>query len=142
MPNDEDWKYGNLENFQHLIQHDFVISTYAQSSHWYLFVANMREHLFYFIDPKVAYFKTKGARFKTWKELLQLSLTSFKESERQNGELTHTKQSDSINCGVICLMAIEQIVKQNNQLEFDDKTLITYRQFLIDLLLSEATLTQ
>ena len=101
----------------------------------------MKDKLFYFLDPFIAKPKAKNCRFASWKCLLdkhQDKLTTFKADEWKLGEFTHSKQTDSFSCGIICLLIIENIVKGCFNVIFDESLLVTHRQLLYDMLLAKA----
>ena len=116
----------------------YVIGMYSPAHHWFLCIANIEKKLFYFVDPSIATARVKKNRFDTWLQLAELYLTDFNSNDWQQGSFVHAEQNDGFNCGPLCLMFMENILKNTFKVEFDAACLASYRKLLHDLLTSKA----
>jgi hypothetical protein len=75
----------------------------------------------------------KRRKLETWSQFV--SSKSKSSNKWTLGDFKHSKQTDSYNCGVICLLFLENLFLEQFNGEYDDKILIDYRKKLFDLLI-------
>ena len=93
----------------------------------------MVDKLFYYIDPFIAKSTEISAKFKIWKTFIS-NRTKTNEIWKC-GTFKHSKQLDSYNCGVICIIFIDVLLDDIFTCNFDDNNLIEYREKLYQLLI-------
>jgi hypothetical protein len=127
---------GDTENIYRKIALDnykYVIGFYEEDKHWRLCFANMPNNIFYYVDPYKAIKTTQKRKLETWSQFV--SSKSKSSNKWTLGDFKHSKQTDSYNCGVICLLFLENLFLEQFNCEYDDKILIDYRKKLYDLLI-------
>jgi Ulp1 family protease len=127
---------GDTENIYRKIDIDnykYVLGFYEEDKHWRLCFANMSNNIFYYVDPYKAIKTTQKRKLESWSQFVS---SKSKSSNKWNlGDFKHSKQTDSYNCGVICLLFLENLLLEQFNCEYDDKILIGYRKKLYDLLI-------
>ena len=89
--------------------------------------------MFYYLDPFQASNEEEAGKKRSW--LMFASTRSAITIQWQIGTLEHSLQTDTFNCGVICLLFMESLLLNKQICNFDNNLLIDYRSKLFDIIL-------
>ena len=130
-----------LNNFK------YIIGIYNKNSHWHLVFIDNTVKIFYLFDPYKAKQRQLKNNFDHWKEILRNRKEYDEDDNWRCDTYTHPIQTDTYSCGVICLMALEQILLNNEELSLtktptinfiiDSSSLYTYREKLYSFILDK-----
>ena len=130
-----------LNNFK------YIIGIYNKNSHWHLVFIDNTVKIFYLFDPYKVKQKQLKNNFDHWKEILRNRKEYDEDDKWRCDTYTHPIQTDSYSCGVICLMALEQLLLNNEELShtktptinfiIDSSSLYTYREKLYSFILDK-----
>ena len=112
---------------------NYFVGFYELDNHWRLIMADKKSKLFYYIDPFIASRTQQQTYLTKWKVFSSFR-QDLKDIEWKIATFEHSKQSDIFNCGLICLMVFDCIIKKSFSCNFSDEVLINYRTSLRKLL--------
>ena len=113
---------------------EFLIGFYLANHHWRLLFVDLKKELFFFLDPLGEVKESVRKDYlEKWKRFL--SVREIKSKQWKFGEFSHDFQTDNYNCGILCILFMEKLVKGLDYCNFSTKDLNAYRLNLKDLIL-------
>ena len=111
----------------------YFVGFYELDNHWRLIFPDKVSKLFFYIDPFVASRTQHQTCLTKWKVFASFRPDS-KDIDWKIALFEHSKQSDLINCGLICLLIFDYIVQKKSSCDLSSEDLINYRNSLLKLL--------
>jgi hypothetical protein len=112
----------------------YVFGFWELDKHWRLLFGDISNYKFYYLDPM--YLDTSfDSEHQTWTKFAN-SKSKTNISWTPSSFTKRSKQKDSFNCGVICIMLLEQLLlNKTDAFLFEKEDLIKYREKLYNLIL-------
>jgi len=125
----------------------YIIGIYNKNSHWHLIFIDNTVKIFYLLDPYKAKPKQIKQNFDQWKKILSERNQLNTSDNWRSDTFAHQKQDDTHNCGVICLISLEEILLNQDELNIkktpplnfsiDSSHLYSYREKLYTYILDK-----
>ena len=106
-------------------------------NHWAAICAIKDFKKFFYIDPFVADESEINLAFQNWNKFMASRPTGEfpRQKDWEIGIFNHDKQTESFNCGVLCIKFLETIIVDNlSVLRFKDDSIKDYRSEYLKLL--------
>jgi hypothetical protein len=92
-------------------------SANKDGNHWVLVFIDNERAVFYFIDPFCATHEQSTTAFNIFLNFAKTK-KDIADKNWKLGEFKHSKQSDGVSCGVICLMLFEKLTQNKTSLDY------------------------